>query len=199
MFKLIMLILYLVTNFFILACVARIILGWFAFSESFRMAPVERVLRLATDWWFKPFAGIGWLRRGAFDFSPAVAVTVLVLLATVFNMLASYGRIAVGVLAGIILSSLWSAVAFLLIALIILLVARLAAFVFRFNTLNPLFRAIEALSDPALFKLKRLVFGKRVVRYDVGLLGAIVPLALIALGGQWLIGSLSGLLRGLPF
>jgi hypothetical protein len=187
MFKSIMFILYLVTNFFILACVARIILGWFAFSESFRMAPVERALRLATDWWFRPFSGIGWLRRGSFDF------------ATVFNMLASYGRIAVGVLAGIILMSLWSAFAFLLIVLIILLVARLAAFVFRFNTLNPFFRAIEALSDPTLFKMKRLVFGKRVVRYDVGLLGAIVPLAAIALGGNWLISFLSGLLRGLPF
>jgi len=199
MFANIMFVLSALTNLFIFVCVARMLLSWFSFSESFRMAPVERALRLATDWWFRPFRGIAWLRRGKFDFTATFAVIVLVLLSSAFGMLASIGRISFGILASVLVMSIWSAFAFFLILLIILLVARLLAFVLRFNTLNPFFRAVEALSDPALFRIKRLLFGKRVVRYDVGLIAAIAPLAAVALGGRFLFGYLCALLAALPF
>lgn len=186
-------------NLFILACMARIILGWISFPASFRMEGAERFLRALTDWWFRPFSGIRFLRRGQFDFTPTFALVALVLLATVCTMLADIGRIAFGILAGVILSAAWSAFAFFLVILIILLVVRLVAYALRLNTLNPFFRAVEALSDPALFRMKRILFGKRIVRYQAGLLGTIAPLALLWLAGTLLCGYLSGLLSGLPF
>jgi uncharacterized protein YggT (Ycf19 family) len=199
MFANIMFVLSALTNLFIFVCIARMLLGWFTFPESFRMASVERALLLATDWWFRPFRRIAWLRRGAFDFTATFAVIVLVLLASAFGMLASIGAISFGILTSVLVMSVWSAFAFFLIVLIILLVLRLLAYVLRFNTLNPFFKAVEALSDPALFRIKRLLFGKRVVRYDAGLIWAIVPLTAVALGGRFLFGYLCGLLAALPF
>lgn len=199
MFGYLMYALSVLVNLFIFACVARMLLSWFSFPASFRMEGVEHFLSAATDWYFRPFRGIAWLRRGAFDFTATFAVIVLVLLSSAFGMLASIGRVSFGILASVFVMSAWSAFAFFLIVLIILLVLRLLAFALRFNTMSPFFRAVEALSDPALFRLKRMLFGKRIVRYDVGLVGAIVPLAVAALGGRFLFGYLCGLLAALPF
>ncbi len=199
MFTIAMRIAALLVNVFIFLCAARVILGWFSFPSSYRMGPIERALGLACDWYFRLFSRISLLRRGPFDFSPSFAILCLVLVSAVLNMLSALGRIAFGPLAGLILTALWSIFAFLLVILIILLVVRLAAFALRLNTFGAFLKAVEAVSDPVLFRIKRIVFGKRIVRYWLGLLTAI-----LVLGTLWLLGSLvtgyaRTLLESLPF
>jgi YggT family protein len=190
---------YLTVNVFIFLCSARIIMSWFSFPPSFRIAPLERAVAALTDWYFRLFSRLRAFRRGAFDFTPTFALLCLVLLSTILAMLAQSGRLAFGLLAGVILTALWSAFAFFLVILIILFVVRLAAFGLKLNTFGPFFRAVEALSDPVLFRVKRIAFGKRIVKYWAGLAVAIAALSGVWLAGTALTGYASALLTGLPF
>jgi uncharacterized protein YggT (Ycf19 family) len=183
---------------FTVLCALRVFASWFP-SRGGRTAGVERFLRAATDWWFKPFARIKFLQRRGLDFSPACAIIVLAVPATAFSMLGAMGKVAWGVLLGVVLQSLWSMVAFFLAILILLLVTRLVVALRRGSTYSPFLEAAAALTDPFLYRVSRILFGKRIVRHRTSLTAAILVLAAAWALGAWLCGAAAGALATLPF
>lgn len=123
MITLSMLLIAAVLTVFIFVCVARTSVSWFAPAVP-RVSRLEKALGGITDWYLGLFIGRRAFRLGRVDFGPALGIMVLVLPASALWALGRDGRLGLGAILAVILSSIWTAVAFLLAVLILLLVIR---------------------------------------------------------------------------
>ena len=174
----------------------RIILGWFGStrnSAAMNSAPV-RFLAAVTDPYLAWFARNLRLRVGILDLSPIVAIAVLSVFQTLCGEMARRGRVSLGIILAVSLSALWSAVSFVLGFCFIVLVLRLIAYFSGSNVYSPFWQVIESISRPVLYRINRIIFGKRIVRYTTGLITAIVVLAALWFGGRMGVNLLFGFL-----
>ncbi len=183
------------TTVYIILIFIRLILSWFDHAVPGRsMSLLYRI----TD----PY--LGWFRRFSFlqtefmDFSPIIALAVLALINNVFLMLAIYGRISIGIILSLLVTSLWSAVAFVLSFFIIMLLIRYIASLLGSNSVHPFWRAIDILCKPILYRVNHLVYRNRMVTYQRGIITTLLVLVAIRVAGGILINYISGLLIRLP-
>jgi uncharacterized protein YggT (Ycf19 family) len=90
-------------------------------------------------------------------------------------------------------------VAFILVFFIIVLAVRLIAYTVGTNSVSPLWRILDVLGKPVLYRINRIVYRDRIVTFQTGLLTAILVLLVLRILGGLIIGLLSGLLTQLPF
>lgn len=177
------------TSIYMLVCVARILMSWFPASSLGRSGElVSRVTDPYLDLWKR----IRFLRAGNVDFSPIVALAALSGLSRILTV-ASYGALSVGVGLSLVIEVLWSPVAFLLSFFSILVAARIVAYAARWNSLHPAWRTVDAIINPVLWRIKRLVYRDRIVNYMQGLVTGAIAL----IGTRVTLGLLMGLLLGL--
>lgn len=172
-----------VTGLFMLLIFIRIMLTWFSGANYGR--PMELLCRITDPYldWFRRFPA---LQAGFLDLSPIVAMAVLSLAHNIFMTLARYGAIRMGVILAMVISSLWSAVSFLLGFFIIVLILRLIAYLTNQNIYGTFWRIIDAVSQPILYRINRLLFQRRLVNYRTGILASIGLLG----GGMIMMGLL---------
>jgi YggT family protein len=172
----------------------RILLTWFRNTHYSR--PIQ-ILSFITDpyldWWRKRFT----LRAGSFDLSPVAALAVLSIVQTVCSTISNYGRISLGIILVICLSVLWSVVSFIIGFFFFILVLRLIAYMSNSNMYSPFWMVIESISRPFLYRINRIIFGRRIVRFLTSIL-----VSLATLIGIWIVGKiamqiLTGLLKPL--
>jgi YggT family protein len=169
----------------------RIVLTWFSGANFGK--PMEILCRITDpylNWWRR----IPGLRLGFLDLSPIAAMAALSIVQSVFSTIARYGRISLGIIVFLILSALWSVLSFIIGFCLIVLVLRLAAYLTNRNVYSGFWQIIDTISRPLLYRINRIVFGKRLVRYLTGILAAIAVLALLWLGGRFAMQFLLGLL-----
>jgi YggT family protein len=151
----------------------RIILTWFSGARYGR--PVE-ILGAITDpylnWWRTRFN----LKAGFLDLSPIAGMAALSLAQTIFSTIAVYGRISAGIILSVALSSVWSAVSFILGFFIVVLILRLIAYLTNRDTYSNFWHIIDAISAPLLFRITRFFYKDRILNY---LSGVIFSLALL--------------------
>lgn len=184
------------TTIYMILIFLRIMLTWF---DAGRMGTSFSVLSRITDPyldWFRRFPA---LRTASMDFSPVAALAVLSIVNNVFLTIGMYGRITVGILLSMVLSSLWSAAAFVLTFFIIVLALRWLSYTLGRNSVLPLWRAVDALSKPLLYRINRFIYRDRLVDYRTALVtaAAVLLAARVLLGIA--VGILSRLLGRLPF
>jgi YggT family protein len=159
----------------------RIMLTWFRNTHYSR--PIQ-ILSLITDpyldWWRQRFT----LRAGSFDLSPIAALVVLSVVQTVCSTIFDYGKISLGIILVICLSALWSVFSFVIGFFFIVLVLRLIAYMSSSNMYSPFWAVIESISQPLLYRVNRIIFGKRIVRFLTGILVSIAALAGIWIAGK---------------
>jgi YggT family protein len=126
-------------------------------------------------------------------------MAVLSLAQNIFSAIANYGMISLGITLAITLSALWSAASFILVFFIIILVLRLIAYRTNRNIYSSFWRIIDTISQPLLYRINRIIFGKRLVNYLIGIITAILALLVLRVGGGFAVRLLSGLLARLPF
>jgi len=195
-FSIILRVLAAVSSLYMLLIMARIILTWFpAALEGRPMA----LLGSATDPYLNLFRGIAFLRSGTMDFSPIAALAVLSVLTQILSTAAAYGRITFGIVLALVLRAGWSIFAFLFGFLGLAMTARLVAFLARWNSLHPVWRVVDALINPVMFRLNRAIYRDRIVNFRQGLLTGIIILFGLRILGGMLVGLLAGLLIRLPF
>jgi len=170
---------------FAVLCVLRILSAWFSARSGGGGDWADKVLRASTDWYFALFHRLRFLRRDGFDFTPTFAAIVLIVPAAALGTLGAYGATDLGAVLGIILSSLWTAFAFLLAILILLFVVRLVAARVGAGSHAPFMAAVEAITEPVLYRVSRILFGKRIVGLRASLLAAALVLA-----GAWAAGTI---------
>jgi YggT family protein len=172
------------TNLYMLAISVRIILTWFSGNSYGR--PVEILSRITDPYlnWFRRFPVF---RVGFLDLSPIVAIAVLSVLNNVLQNLAHYGAIRLGIILAMIVSSLWSAVSFIIGFFIVVLGLRLFAFLTNRNIYGTFWRIIDTISRPILYRINRILFHGRIVHYRTGIISAIAVLAVLMAGLGFLI------------
>jgi YggT family protein len=138
------------------------------------------------------------LRLGFIDLSPLVGVAALSVLRSILHTIYRYETISLGIILGLILLSLWSIVSFILGFCIIVLVLRMFAFLTNRDIYTPFWKIIESISQPLLYKTNRLIFGNRIESYLKGIVISTLILAVIWIGGGFLLPLLANLLFKLP-
>lgn len=181
---------------YMLACAIRIFLTWVPRSD---LGNPGRVLASAVDPYLGFFARFRIFRVGRFDFSPIAALAALAVVNQILLTLAFAGAITVGGVAALVVEALWSAVAFVLTFLAIAALVRLIAYAARWNSLHPLWRIVDDMLNPILFRVTRLIWRDRIVNYLQGLATGLVVLVILRVGGEALVGLVMKALRALPF
>lgn len=182
-------------SLYMLLLMARIILTWFPSALEGR--PLH-LLSSVTDPYLDLFRGIPWLSTGSMDFSPLAALAVLSVLTQILSTAAAYGRISLGIVLALVLRAGWSIFAFFFGFLGLAMAARLVAYMAKWNSLHPVWRVVDALINPVMFRLNRAIYRDRIVNFRQGLLTGIVVLFGLRILGGILTGLLAGLLIRLP-
>jgi len=195
MIRLVMGLLATLTGIYSLLIIIRIMLTWFSNASYGR--PVH-ILSAITDpylnWWRQRLN----LRAGALDLSPIVAMAALSVLQTICSTAARQGRMSLGIIFAVCLSALWSAVSFILGFCVIVLVLRLIAYMCNSDMYSVFWRIIDSISQPLTYRINRIIFGKRLVRFLTGIIVSIAALTIVWIGGRFIVQLLAGLLLRLP-
>jgi len=178
-----------------LLIIIRIIFTWFSGDQfSGPMEVLSRITDPYLDWWRQRLN----LRAGYLDLSPIVAMAVLSVAQTICSAIAQTGRFSIGLLLAVCLSALWSAVSFLLGFCLVVLVLRLIAYVINANLFGTFWRVIDSISNPLQYRISRIIFGKRIIRFSTSIIISIFIFTALLVGGNILIRFVSDLLFRFP-
>jgi YggT family protein len=183
-------------NIYMFLIFIRIILTWFSWMRD---GGVQEFLARITDPYLNWFRRFTFLRIGFLDLSPVAALGVLSLVNRVLTTLAQYGRITLGIIMALILQAVWGAVSFILGFVLIILILRLIAYLFKLDVSGAFWRIIDTISQPILYRINRIIFKDRIANYLTSLIISIASLILISLGLRILIFIVTGMLVRLPF
>jgi YggT family protein len=183
------------TIVYMFTCVARVFISWMPGLDS---GAGGRIIKAAADPYLNLFRRIKALSAGAFDFSPIAALAVLAVANDLLTRVSYAIGITLGLALGMLLGAAWSAVAFLLAFLAVCAVARLVAYAARWNSLHPLWRVVDTMLNPVLFRINRVLYRGRIVNYLQGLVTGLIVLVLAYLAGHELVSLAVGLLLRLP-
>jgi len=173
----------------------RIIISWFGgFSGSKPVELLAGVTDPYLDWWRRNIN----LRIGLLDFSVVAAIAALSLVQNILYSLSSYQVLRLGSILAVILLSAWSVVFFILGFCLLIIVLRLVAYLANRDIYSPFWRVIDSLSQPVLYRLNRIIFGKRITGYLKGIIISCLLLAALMIAGNIAVHALAALLSSLP-
>jgi YggT family protein len=175
---------------------ARLLLSWFSGTSMGR--PWD-LLRRATDPYLGLFYRFSFLRRGLLDFTPIVAMLVLVVLLDLVNELIRGGRITVGLVTSSVLLAAWSGASFLLLLFIVVGVLRCIPLVFRALPGATLWKTLDLLVQPLVSAVSRLLRLERRASYVQRLLLTLGLLLVAWILGRIAVQGLARVLARLPF
>jgi YggT family protein len=157
----------------------RIVLTWFPGAQYGRA--VDLLCRITDPYlnWFRRFR---FLRVANMDLSPVLAIAALSVANTLFLTLARFGRITLGIILSLLCSVIWSILSFILNFFIVVLALRLAAYLTNRDVYHGFWRVVDQVSAPVLYRINRIVFGRRLVRYMTGILASLGSLLILRIG-----------------
>jgi len=173
----------------------RIIISWFGGLPSSKpVALLERVTDPYLDWWRSHLN----LRIGFLDFSAVAAIVAVSVAQNIFYSISYSGVFKIGNILAIILLSIWSVVFFILVFCLVIIILRLIAYLTNRNTYSPFWRVIDSISQPVLYRLNRIIFGKRIAGYLKGIILSSLLLVALMIAGRFAVPVLTGFLLKLP-
>ncbi len=178
-----------------LMCAARIVLTWIPSAAE---SGVGRFLAAVCDP-FLNFFRVGWLRFGAMDFSPLLALSVLSVGTYVMQNLSKGGRVTIGSLLALLIQVSWSIASAILLFFIILLVVRLIVYLTGGDRSSQLWAQIDASLNPFVYSITKFFSGGRPVVYKNALILSIVMILLLRVFGQFVVNGLTSLCSLIPF
>jgi YggT family protein len=184
------------TGIYMILIFLRILFSWF--SGAVYGGPVEIIKRITDPYlnWFRRFS---FLQAGFMDLSPIAAMAVLSFINSIFFTLGRYGSITVGIILVMILSSLWSALSFILGFFILILGLRLAAYLTNRDIYGGFWKIIDTIAQPLLYRINRIIFRGRLTNYLTGIILSLAVLLVLTVGMRFLVAWISLLLLRLPF
>ena len=188
-------ILALITGIYSLIIFIRIIFSWF--GSMVYGKPVEIINKITDpylDWWREKLR----LNVGGFDFSVIPAVVFLSLIQKIFQILSVSERITLAFLLAQILLSLWNIFSFIIVFFIIVIVIRAIGYLLNGSMYSPFWSFIDSISEPLLYRMNRIFFGKKIGSYITGIFLSLLFLIILLVGGKFIILILSGIFYKLP-
>ncbi|MBR5867660.1 MAG: YggT family protein [Spirochaetaceae bacterium] len=185
-------------SIYTMLCFIRIALTWF---PSMTYNKFTLFLSRICDPYLNIFRRIQFLRLGYVDFSPAVAVALLVAVSSLVSNIALQQRIYVGGIVASLVSVVWSIASSLIGFLTILLAVRLIALLLSKGSVSPIWQALDSVLNPVIYRVAGMFSSgnKHFIPQQKALIISIVVLILCQVAGGILISIITGLLEKLPF
>lgn len=181
-----------------LLIIFRVIGSWLQgpYSRNLSTGPLARL----TDPYLNWFRRFPFLMVGTLDFSPVAALIALSVAGNVFNSIAAFGRVSLGLALGLLVSAVWSAVSFFLLLYIILIALRAFGIVAQWNPASPLWRTLDMLLHPVISPIiDRIPGSRRGGTYLRHLLMIGAGLFALRFAGGLLMARLVAMLHKMPF
>lgn len=169
-----------VLSIYMLIIFIRIMLTWI---QPMAVSRVYDFLKKITDPYLNLFRGVKFLRGGRFDFSPVLAILVLVVLQNIALTLASYGKISLGIILALIVKAVWSGVSFLAFLFIAIMVIRFIGYFLNRAGTSRFLQSLDTFIQPLIFRVQRILKPSRPMQYPVILAittGGLIVAVLIA-------------------
>jgi YggT family protein len=174
----------------------RILLSWF--SGAGVQNRLFDILCGITDPYLNYFRRFRALRIGNMDLSPIVALAVLSIVNNVVSNAARFGAVRIGMILALCLGVLWSAASFIIGFFAVVLVLRLIAYLVNANIYSPFWQIIDSVASPVQFRINRILFRNRIVKYPAGLIASIATLGLLGIVLGIIVGLLDSFFVRLP-
>jgi YggT family protein len=172
----------------------RIILTWFPGADFGK--PYLFLCSICDPYlaWFRRFH---LFKKSPIDFTPIIAIAALSLLQNIFRSWGMMGRISIAVVLSMFLAAIWSILSWVLGFFIVVLILRLIAYLGNFNIYSPIWRLVDYIAQPLMYRIGRILFPSRIVNYlfriiiSIAVLAAIFVILWIAVSfGKLLLGAL---------
>ena len=168
-------------------------------AQGLTLSSISNVLGKIVDPYLNLFKGITSLRRSHLDLTPLVAIIVLNLFQSIFNIVAISGKITIGVILALIVKLAWSSFfSYILFFLIVLLIVRY--FIGRSNSYRAQnwLNAIDPVINGAVQKVYKLFFARKGESDDqkivlVSLVFCLVIFIILKFAVSWLVSFLASL------
>ena len=179
-----------------LMCAARIVLTWITGAS---VSAAGRFLAAVYDP-FLNFFRVGWLRFGALDFSPLLALAVLSMVSYVMQALALGERLSAAVVLALLIQVAWQIAGAILIFLAAVLAVRLVVFLTGADRSSSLWAQIDVTLNPLVYSITKFFSGGRPVAYKNALILSLVLTVLLRfVVGPLLVGCFLRLCALIPF
>jgi YggT family protein len=154
----------------------RILLTWFPGADFGR--PYMFLCALCDPYlnWFRRFR---LFKNSPLDFSPLIALAVLSLLQAALGIWKTLGGISIRAILGLVAGALWSILSWVLGFFIVVLVLRLACYLFNGNIYSPFWRLVDYIAQPVMYRIGRIFFPARITGYLFRLVFSIAVLLIL--------------------
>ncbi|MCP5513878.1 MAG: YggT family protein [Spirochaetales bacterium] len=173
----------------------RIMMTWF--SPQRANDPNSIFVKLC-DPYLNIFRKMGF-RFGNVDFSPIVAITLLVIAGSILQQLGIYGTITFGIILSVFVKAFWSAAASLIFFIGIIVLIRLFLLYFTSNTFSPVISSIDAMLVPMASSAASVFFKNAASSYQTNLLVFFGMLVASYFIGNFAVSFLSAIFITIPF
>lgn len=183
-------------SLYVLACLVRILLTWI---PNLNNSKLGRIMSDICDPYLNMFRNIRFLRIGPIDFSPILAIGILLLIPSILNQIVVFGTIKIGYILAAILTGAWSIFVSILTFFNIIVAIRFVVALLKKDYSSSIWQTLDQLIFPIQNKVQPLFFKNRTPTNTM-LLG-ITLLCCIAVQviGSWLIGLIGIIFTRLPF
>ena len=184
-----------IISIYMLLIIIRIVMTWF--STQYSNDPRNFLVKIC-DPYLNYFRKLN-LRLGNVDFSPILAITVLVILSNILNQIGSHGQITVGIILAVVISSVWYALSSLLTFFIIFIILRLIMLLVSTNTYSPFASGLDSILVPLASRAAGFFVKNKATGYQTNLMIFGALLIGIKLAGSLAMKYVIAYLPALPF
>lgn len=178
----------------------RIVLTWIRFPGQSAENPLSQFLGRIIDPYLNWFRGISTLRRSHIDLTPLVALAVLSVVQSILRLFGSYGKITVGMVLALVLSTLWS---FLISPILWFVMAVLGVRLYFCYKRGPntlaYIKMIDSLVGGVLNWVQRLFYKGKAINDRQLVLSSLIFFVLVYLGSSALVKVLVAVFAKLSF
>jgi YggT family protein len=188
--------------FYIILLTMRLLLSWFSAAAPTASTASGRYWQLlvrVTDPWLGAFRGMGFLRRGQFDFTGVAAILVLIVALDLVNAAVRHGRFTLGLALAAAVGAVWSGLSFLILLFSVLAALRLILCLAARRYESPLGQLLEAMLRPVVSFARGLLPRSAAPKQTHLLLFVIAALLAVQLLGALVFRAIRVSLASLPF
>ncbi|MBO7421711.1 MAG: YggT family protein [Spirochaetaceae bacterium] len=165
----------LLISFYTLILFVRVILTWI---PSLEYSKFGKILAEICDPYLNLFKKARFLRTGPLDFTPILAIGVLVIISSLLQSIVTSQRVSVGVLIGSVISLCWSVIHAVLVVLMVVIFIRLIVSIFDKDSSSSVWAQLDKMISPVAYRLTNMVFPNKYIKYQTVLIVALVALIL---------------------
>lgn len=179
-----------------LLCIIRVALTWI---PGLSYSPFVRFLSAICDPFLNLFSRIRWLRFGAIDFSPLLAIAVLSMIASFCGTLAVGLPFSLATILAQIIRSMWTIISDIILFFMIIVAARLIVALVGGDKNSSLWNQIDSSLSPLVYTITKPFSGGRPVAYRNALVFVLVLLIASNFGGRIAVSWLIDMCHRIPF